>query len=253
MPKANLAGRFETRMWYITERVEPSRTKDIGGKFAVKKKNRTCRRVGPGGRVVITISPVPRLVFCSRSPFSSGRGRSESGLSLSGLVPPRLRRTGKVARRTPKAQISRVNSAIPSYMGPLRPESLVSLKNKMSGDRCISLVALSRFGYMFHFLETPSEGKVLSPVQQQRQSRIRPIFQKWFFCGQQQHPSEELPVAISQFGILYDNTISDDLFLTFQCYPRPGTRKSCVLRIYAFSEHLVDQSSAWAIYRTIDM
>lgn len=94
MPGSNLTGRFETRMWYITEKVEPSRTKDIGGKFAVKKKNRTCRRVGPGERV-ITISPVPRLVFCSRSHFSSGRGRSESGLSTSGLVPSRLRRTGK--------------------------------------------------------------------------------------------------------------------------------------------------------------
>lgn len=56
MPGSNLTGRFETRMWYITEKVEPSRTKDIGGKFAVKKKNRTCRRVGPGERVVIHIA-----------------------------------------------------------------------------------------------------------------------------------------------------------------------------------------------------
>lgn len=95
MPKANLAGRFETRMWYITGAQQDKRHRwEICG----EKENRTCRRVGPGGRVVITISPVPRLVFCSRSPLSSGRGRSESGLSLSGLVPPRLRRTGKVAR-----------------------------------------------------------------------------------------------------------------------------------------------------------
>lgn len=89
MPKANLAGRFETRMWYITERVEPSRTKDIGGKFAVKKK------IGPAGAWdqaggLLSYRPFPGLCFVPEAHSLLEEADRNRGLSLSGLVPPRL-------------------------------------------------------------------------------------------------------------------------------------------------------------------
>lgn len=85
MPEANLTGRFETHMWYITE---PSRTKDIGGKFAVKKKIGPAGAWDQAGGLLSSYRPFPGLCFVPEA-ISSGRGRSESGLSSSGLVPPR--------------------------------------------------------------------------------------------------------------------------------------------------------------------
>lgn len=257
MPGANLTGRFETHMWYITE---PSRTKRHRWEICGEKENRTCRCVGPGGRVVIIISPVPRLMFCSRSHFfwkrqigigavllwpSSTSARGEQGKSPDGYLKNSYGPDSALIRRF--RVIWEYCDDIRLFYFPLK--KIIKLVD--TGDH--------RSRYMFHSSEKGKTSLRYSDRDQCTDPTHPNIL--FFLFSKQKIGSTAAKMRIiirrkeeNLRYILYI-TISpeirtDDLFF-FNCYPRPRTRKSSVLRIYAFSEHLVDQSSA--LYPTINM